>query len=97
MLPSLNHISMQKGLRYHLIPYRHTDDQRILQSGWTGGKPGYTLPRIVVLGVKDERLMIKQFCNLIGREAQLVTFNQKWWSQMQHFSGDYFHTKNLKD
>ena len=50
ILPSLDHISMQKGLRYQLIPYRHTDDQRILQSGWTGGKPGYTLPRVVVSG-----------------------------------------------
>ena len=51
----------------------------------------------------QEILVIKESCNLIGREAQLATptkqmttHNQKWKSQLLTSLGDYFRAKNLR-
>ena len=41
--------------------------------------------------------MIKESCDLTGREAQLATPNQKWQCQMLPFFDDYLHVKNLRD
>ena len=41
-------ISMQKNLRYQLIPSRDNDDQRIMQSDWTRDTPDHTQPKAVV-------------------------------------------------
>ena len=48
MLPSLNDYFHAKLLRYRLIPSRDIDDQRILQSDWTGDTTENTQPKVVV-------------------------------------------------
>ena len=37
--------------------------------------------------------MIKEFSNLIGREAQLAITNQKWYSEMIPAYDDYLNAK----
>ena len=37
--------------------------------------------------------MIKESCNLLGRETQLTTINQKWCSLMLPSLDDYLHAK----
>ena len=41
--------------------------------------------------------MIKEFYNLVEREAQLAKSNKKWHSQMLPFFDDDLSTKNLRD
>ena len=41
-------------------------------------------------------LIINELCNLIGREAQLATPNQKWKSQVLPSLDDYLHAKKKK-
>ena len=50
-LPFTDDYPHDKNLRYHLIPAKDINDQRMLQSDWTKSTAGQTQPKMVVSDV----------------------------------------------
>ena len=112
MLPFTDDYLRAKNERYQLVFSSFIANQRILQSDWMWDATKHIQPkngnylyakkkkkkkkRTKIIWFFPQILMIKEFCNLIGWEAQLATPNQKRKFQMLHFLDSYPHAKNLR-